>query len=252
MNHRLRQGFAADFEILAAALRLRALIGFRRHFNIAHGVVFGTGAHRVSPVKSWMETALPCGATIIRFQAAYETLRTEKGSLKTHQAAANQKVSILAHLVYLRTPFQAAFLLIQPYCFLRVLPIRCINQQLPIARLQHALVFRLPCQFIAHGLPIIAILSCAFAVCCRPILPHTHCCALFCGVFRVVFQQQPNAAFCGAAVFVVLVFVTPAYCRLSARIQRQGGGKQRIKLPAWAAWKVGALFAGEWFIASWC
>ena len=155
-------------------------------------------------------------------------------SLKTHQAAANQKVSILAHLVYLRTPFQAAFLLIQPYCFLHVLPIRCINQQLPITRLQHALVFRLPCQFIAYGLPIIAIRPCAFAVRCRPILPHTHCCALFCVVFRAVFQQQPNAAFCGAAVFV-LVFVTPAHYRLSARIQRQGGGKQRIKLPAWAA-----------------
>ena len=45
VNHRLRQGFAADFEILAAALGLRAPIGFGRDFYIAHGVVFGAGGH---------------------------------------------------------------------------------------------------------------------------------------------------------------------------------------------------------------
>ena len=45
INQRLRQGFAADFEIVAAALGLRAPIGFGRDFDIAHGVVFGTGTH---------------------------------------------------------------------------------------------------------------------------------------------------------------------------------------------------------------
>ena len=45
INQRLRQGFTADFEIVTAALGLRAPIGFGRDFDIAHGVVFGTGTH---------------------------------------------------------------------------------------------------------------------------------------------------------------------------------------------------------------
>ena len=43
VDQRLRQGFATDFEVIAAALGLRAPVGIGGYFHIAHGVVFGTG-----------------------------------------------------------------------------------------------------------------------------------------------------------------------------------------------------------------
>ena len=47
VDERLRQGFAADFEVLVAALGLRAPVGFRRDLHFAHGVVFGACSHDV-------------------------------------------------------------------------------------------------------------------------------------------------------------------------------------------------------------
>ena len=65
VDERLRQGFAADFEVLVAALRLRAPVGVRRNLDFAHGVVFGACGHCVYLVLTcgnlWrLYTATPC------------------------------------------------------------------------------------------------------------------------------------------------------------------------------------------------
>ena len=49
VNERARQGFAADFEVLVAALRLRAPVGVGRDLYFAHGVVFSTCGHVCLP-----------------------------------------------------------------------------------------------------------------------------------------------------------------------------------------------------------
>ena len=49
VNERARQGFAADFEVLVAALRLRAPVGVGGNLYFAHGVVFSTCGHMCLP-----------------------------------------------------------------------------------------------------------------------------------------------------------------------------------------------------------